>query len=170
MHLSLVGTLSLLLLGGSGVLAQETEEAPAADAPIVVTGTLECDADAAASDAGSVVNVHEWAASDPRLAGEATYSGTWQLYGEAQEDVGDPADEAPALYSIVNEGGSWLCEASRAAEQPVGEGDLHTLVFNGEGDYEGLTAYLHIDWSQAPYVFTGLILPGEEPPYAEPQG
>jgi hypothetical protein len=170
MCLSLSGTLLLMVLGTGAVLAQETEEAPPADAPIVVTGTLECDADAATADGATVVNVHQWAASDPRLAGEATYSGTWQLYGEAQEDSGDPAAEAPALYSIVNEGGSWLCETSRAAEQPVDEGDLHTLVFNGEGDYEGLTAYLHIDWSQAPYVFTGLILPGEEPSYAEPQG
>ncbi len=82
----------------------------------------------------------------------------------------DPAASDAALYSIVNEGGSWLCEASRAAEQPISDGDRHTLVFNGEGEYEGLTAYLTIDWSQAPYVFSGLILPGEEPPYAEPQG
>jgi hypothetical protein len=170
MRLSLVGTLLLLLLGSSAVLAQETEEPAAAGAPIVVTGTLDCDADTAATDGLPVVSVHEWAASDPRLSGEATYSGRWQLYEEPQEDTGDPAASDAALYSIVNEGGSWLCEASRAAEQPISDGDRHTLVFNGEGEYEGLTAYLTIDWSQAPYVFSGLILPGEEPPYAEPQG
>jgi hypothetical protein len=169
MRLSLVGTLLLLLLGGSAVLAQETEEPTAAGAPIVVTGTLECDADAA-TDGLPVVSVHEWAASDPRLSGEATYSGRWQLYDEPQEESGDPAATDAALYSIVNEGGSWLCEASRAPEQPISDGDRHTLVFNGEGEYEGLTAYLTIDWRQAPYVFSGLILPGEEPPYAEPQG
>jgi hypothetical protein len=150
-------------------LAQETEEPTAAGAPIVVTGTLDCDADAA-TDGLPVVSVHEWAASDPRLSGEATYSGRWQLYDEPQEESGDPAATDAALYSIVNEGGSWLCEASRAPEQPISDGDRHTLVFNGEGEYEGLTAYLTIDWRQAPYVFSGLILPGEEPPYAEPQG
>ena len=47
MRLSLVGTLMLLLLGGSAVLAQETEEPTTASAPIVVTGTLRRDATAA---------------------------------------------------------------------------------------------------------------------------
>lgn len=173
LRLSLIGTV-ILVLGGSAAIAQEpesSEEPVAPDAPIVVSGTLECAADAAEPvDGASVLHVHHWGASDPRLAGDASYSGSWQLYGEPQEDSGDPAAADPVLYSIVNEGGSWLCEASREAEQPAGPGDMHTLVFNGEGDYEGLTAYLHVDWSQAPYAFTGLILPGEEPPYAEPQG
>jgi hypothetical protein len=169
MCLSLAGTLLVALVGVGAVLAQSEAPADAVSAPVVVTGTLECDADAAAAGDG-VVNVHHWAASDQRLAGDATYSGRWQLYGEPQEESGDPTARDDVLYSIVNEGGSWLCEASRAPEQPVSEGDLHTLVFKGEGEYEGLTAYLSVDWSEAPYAFSGLILPGEEPPYAEPQG
>ena len=59
-----------------------------------------------------------------------------------------------SVYEIVNDGGHWLCETSRA----VAPGDApgaHTLVFNGEGDYEGMTAYLNVDWSQTPFAFTG---------------
>ena len=114
-----------------------------------------------------VVNVHRWQASDARLGGEATYTGQWQLYEPPAEDSGTGGDAA--VYEIVNEGGHWLCEASRALTPGDAPG-AHTLVFNGEGDYEGMTAYLDVDWSQAPFAFTGVILPGEAPPYAEPQG
>ncbi len=172
----LIGVSVLMLVGGASVAtAQETEDATAAAEPVVVSGTLEClgavpadqTADAAASLGTDVVNVHRWQASDARLGGEATYTGQWQLYEPPAEDSGTGGDAA--VYEIVNEGGHWLCEASRA----VAPGDApgaHTLVFNGEGDYEGMTAYLDVDWSQAPFAFTGVILPGEAPPYAEPQG
>ena len=101
-----------------------------------------------------------WAARRPIPA-----SGSSTSHRPRTAESGDEA----AVYEIVNEGGHWLCEASRA----VAPGDApgaHTLVFNGEGDYEGMTAYLDVDWSQAPFAFTGVILPGEAPPYAEPQG
>lgn len=174
---SLSGTLMLLLLTVPTAMAAD-EPAATGSEPVVVSGTLDCDVDAAASPAAdgstdtstaSILNLHEWTASDPRLSGDVSYSGHWQLYGVPQEDGGDPAASDPTVYSIVNEGGSWLCETSRTAEPPAAGGP-HTLVFNGEGDYEGLTAYLEVDFSQAPYAFTGLILQGDEPPYAEPQG
>lgn len=46
----------------------------------------------------------------------------------------------------------------------------NTVVFDGEGGYEGLTAFLQVDGSQTPFTFEGLILPGDAPPYAEPAG
>jgi hypothetical protein len=173
---SLIGMSILMLVGGASMAtAQETEDTTAAAEPVVLSGTLEClgavPADQAASAEASpgtdVVNVHRWQASDARLSGEATYTGQWQLYEQPAEDSGSGSDAA--AYEIVNDGGHWLCEASRA----VAPGDApgaHTLVFSGEGEYEGMTAYLDIDWSQTPYAFTGVILPGEAPPYAEPQG
>jgi hypothetical protein len=172
----LIGLSVLMLLGGASVAtAQETEDTTAAAEPVVVSGTLEClgevPADqAAGADASlgtDVVNVHRWQASDARLGGEATYTGQWQLYEPPAEDSSSGGDAV--LYEIVNDGGHWLCETSRA----VAPGDApgaHTLVFNGEGDYEGMTAYLNVDWSQTPFAFTGVILPGEAQPYAEPQG
>jgi hypothetical protein len=178
MRLSLAGTIILLLLGSASVVvAQESEDAGAITSPVVVTGTLEClgempadqAPEASAVPAGAVVNVHEWQATDPRLSGEVEYTGRWAVYPEASEQTGLPEDQNQAIYEIVNEGGKWLCEASRVPDPRV-PSEEHTLVFTGEGDYEGLTAYLHIDWSQAPFNFTGLILPGEAPPYAPPQG
>ena len=94
-----------------------------------MTGTLECLGDApstteststeAETGGDGVVHLHRWAASDPRLSGEATYSGRWQLYDEPAEESGDPAASDAALYAIVNEGGSWLCEASRPRSRRI---------------------------------------------------
>jgi hypothetical protein len=180
LRLSLTGMFILMLLGGGAVTAAETDESALAGEPIVVTGTLEClgDAPATTETAGSteagpaadgVVNLHRWVASDPRLEGEVSYTGTWQLYSEPAEDSGLVEETDAAIYSIVNEGGSWLCEETRTSDPPRID-ERHTLIFDGQGEYEGLTAYLQVDWSQTPYTFSGLILPGEEPPHAEPQG
>jgi len=175
LRLPLIGLVILTLLATMSIMATaQTEEE--AGSPVVVSGTLEClDGSASGEDEAtpigqSVISVHAWQASDPRLTGEVTYSGQWQLYGEPSEDTGSVgAMDEVAVYKIVNEGGRWLCEEARAAEPRVGDG-THTLIFSGEEGYEGLTAYLHIDWSTTPYVFSGLILPGEAPPYAEPEG
>jgi hypothetical protein len=165
-------------LGAAAVDAQGPDATPAPAAPVVVSGTLEClseapgaspAAGASAAPAEARVTLHEWVASDTRLSGDVSYNGTWHLYGEPQEDVGTDAARDQAVYAIVNEGGVWMCETSRLPD-PTVPSEEHTLVFNGQGDYEGMTAYLHIDWSKAPYAFTGLILPGGEPPYAQPQG
>jgi hypothetical protein len=157
---SLTGTFVLILFVGVAALGAEPAT-PIGDEPVVVSGTLECLADTPPADAGEVtgIHVHRWDASDPRLEGEADYAGTWRVYDIPAEDSGVPADQESAIYSIVNEGGSWLCEESRL-EPPPATGERGTLVFEGQGDYAGLTAYLQVDWSQAPYVFTGPPGPG----------
>lgn len=175
----LVGTSILALLVGPNVATAQDAEDAEQPPPIVVSGTLDCGTggaadpsaapDASGVPADAVATVHEWSASDPRLSGDAAYTGRWQLYEPPAEDA---AASASAVYEIVNEGGAWLCETSRpegtsSAPEP---GEQHTLVFTGEGAYAGMTAYLHVDWSQAPYAFTGLIIEGDEPAYAEPQG
>lgn len=174
---SLSGTLMLLLVAVPTVMAAD-EPATMGSDPVVVSGTLDCDVDAAASpgtegstveSTASILNLHEWTASDPRLTGEASYSGHWQLYAQPAEDTGSGESDA-AAYAIVNEGGSWLCTETRTSDPPRTDGDRHTVVFTGQGEYEGYTAYLQVDFSQAPYAFSGLILEGDEPPYAEPQG
>jgi hypothetical protein len=178
LRLSLIGTFILMLGSTALVAAAETEETVTSVEPIVVTGTLDCLGEVPASTESTtaetadqgLVNLHRWVASDPRLEGDVTYTGTWQLYAEPEEDSGIPDPTGDAIYEIVNEGGSWLCEESRSPDPPYTSADRHTLVFDGSGEYEGLTAYLQVDLSQAPYEFTGLILTGEEPPYAEPQG
>jgi len=180
LRLSLAGTAILMLLvAASGMVAAQSEESSEASevgTPVVVSGTLEClgevpadgDGESSAVEDG-VLNLHKWESSDARFSGEVTYTGQWQLYEEPTEDTGSPEDTDAAVYAIVNEGGRWLCEESRALA-PGDAGRSHTLVFSGDGEYEGMTAYLQVDWSQAPFAFSGLILPGEAPPYAEPQG
>lgn len=173
---SLTGTLVILLVAVPTVMAADDPAAVGSD-PVVVSGSLDCDvagtsptADASeVTSSAAILNLHEWTASDPRLTGEAAYSGHWQLYEAPAEDTGSSETDA-AAYAIVNEGGSWLCTETRTSGPPRTENDRHTVVFTGQGDYEGLTAYLEVDFSQAPYAFTGLILKGDAPPYAEPQG
>jgi len=170
LRLSLAGLAAIALLAGTSItaLAQDDE---ATTTPVVVSGTLECLDSTTTDDEAmgqSVVTVHAWEATDERLSGEVSYGGRWQLYEQPSEDSGSvESAEGVAAYEIVNEGGTWMCEAARAAAPRSGE-DAHTLVFNGEDGYEGLTAYLQVDWSTSPYQFSGLILPGEAPPYAEP--
>lgn len=167
------GAVALGLLAATSLtaVAQDEDEAQVSVAPVVVTGTLDCtDVTAEGEDAigQSVITVHAWQATDPRLSGEAAYTGHWQLYEPPAEDADEPAavDDA-AVYEIVNEGGGWLCEASRTAPPRTGDAD-HTLVFSGIDEYEGLTAYLHVDWSTTPFTFTGLIMEGEAPAWAPP--
>jgi hypothetical protein len=169
---SLVCATAAILFIGAMAVGAETST-PLGDEPVAVSGTLTCPAGEAAT--GTVasdesVTVHHWTASDPRLEGEAVYSGHWRLYEPPAEDSGVPAAQDAAVYSIVNEGGSWLCQQTRTPEQPRSPGDRQTLIFTGQGDYAGLTAYLEVDLSEAPYAFSGLILPGDAPPWAEPQG
>jgi hypothetical protein len=163
-------TLTLAVGGATGATAQSDVDTDSG--AVVVTGTLEClDSDTPDAAAGqSVVSLHAWEADDERLAGDVAYSGRWALYEEPSA-ARDSTAVGPedAVYQIVNDGGSWLCTETRGPE-PRSPDTGHTLIFSGEGGYEGMTAYLHVDWSQSPYHFSGLILEGDEPPYAEPQG
>ena len=84
LHLSLTGTLILMLGGTAMVVAAEPDQPVAGGEPVVVTGTLECLGEAPASSESTaaeaagdgVVNLHRWVASDPRLEGEVSYTGT----------------------------------------------------------------------------------------------
>lgn len=174
LRLILTGAVTLVLLAASSlaVMAQDDTEQVSV-APVVVTGTLDCTADTGEGDepiGQSAMTVHAWQATDPRLSGEASYTGHWHIYDPPSEDAGDPeavdvADEA--IYEIVNDGGGWICEASRTALPRTSEA-THTLVFSGSDEYEGLTAYLHVDWSTTPFTFSGLIMEGEAPAWAPP--
>lgn len=180
---TLLGAVMLALLAGSGtpLLAQSddatVEPSPAitpAPTPAAVTGALEFvgpESESAIADQGDAVthdeatlHVHEWTSSDPRLSGTASYTGTWHLYNPPAEDCDDPDAEAGAAYEIVTDDGSWRCGGFRAPiPGPDGAENVHTLVFRGAGGYEGLSAYVLIDWSTSPYTFSALITPNSVP-------
>ncbi len=168
--------LSLLALGGTPVVAQDDGSATAT---ATATGTLTfvtpvpgatTDGDMASNDEATL-HVHDWTSSDPRLTGTATYTGTWQLYDPPAEDCDDPAATAGAVYEIVNDGGGWRCAGIRAPlPGPDGATNVHTLVLRGTGGYEGLSAYILIDWSASPFAFSALITPDVTPIGPVPQG
>jgi hypothetical protein len=171
LRMTLVGAIFVALLAGSGapLMAQEDELGPSS-----ATGTLEFvepGAEAAISEVGdavghdeAILHVHEWTSSDPRLTGTATYTGSWHIYDPPAEDCDDPDAEAGAVYEIVTDGGSWRCASVRAPiPGPDGATNVHTLAFRGTGGYEGLSAYVIVDWSTSPYTYGALITPNTVP-------
>ncbi len=171
LRMTLLGTVLLTLLAGLGAPSMaQSEEVTATSA----TGTLEFMAPAPEASIGTdgaamthdegPVHVHQWTSSDPRLTGTATYTGTWHIYNSPAEDCDNPDAEAGAVYEIVNDGGGWRCGGFRAqVPGPDGATNVETLVFRGTGGYEGLSAYLLIDWSASPYAFSALITPNSVP-------
>ncbi len=174
-RLTLVGAVLLGLIAGSSAAAvAQSDETADAMAPSSATGTLQFvepvpEAAGDASDEATMhedatLHVHEWTSSDPRLAGTATYTGTWHLYNPPAEDCDDPTVNASAVYEIVNDDGGWRCAGFRAPiPGPDGATNVHTLAFRGTGGYEGLSAYVLIDWSASPYAYSALITPNAVP-------
>ena len=167
---ALVGSAALSLIVGLGGLAIAQEDA---DATSATTGTLELSeplADAAMHDE-AVEHVHTWTADDPRLTGTATYTGTWHIYEPPAEDCDDPEAESGTYYEIVNDGGGWACSGVRAPiPGPDGATNVHVLALTGNGEYDGLHAYIMIDWGTDPFTFSALITPNEVPIVPAMQG
>jgi hypothetical protein len=166
LRLYLVGMVILVLLGGLGgaVAAQDDPMAPA-----MVTGTatmLSHDPPLVSVPVGAIVSVgvgftHRWEASDPRLSGTSTYTGSWLEYPSAELGV-------DATTRVVeNDEGRWVGTSTALTGPDISTG---TVILRGEGAYEGLTAYVLMDWHplltpQA--TFTAAIFPGEMPPFPE---
>jgi hypothetical protein len=110
-----------------------------------------------------------WSATDPRLSGAVEVGTDWSLYEPASEDAAAGPVAAPGGLVITNDGGSWGCVASEPGG-PEPDVETHTLVFQGAGDYEGLTAHVQVDWDAYPYLFSGVILEGDPLPDPELAG
>lgn len=164
LRLSLVGVVILVLLGGlSGAVVGQSQEPsdPMAPAAVTVTqseggpvGSPSMDVD----DAGvthyrDIEAAMEWVASDPRLSGAVTYHGAWDDFGGYSIETN--------TYEVVNDGGRWFGPATAVTANGVW---VETMVLDGEGGYEGLTAYvLHT----IPNQMNAIIYPGEPIPMPE---
>jgi hypothetical protein len=109
LRLSLVGMLTLALLGGPGamVVAQDDPMAPA-----MVTGTalmighgplgvaVEILPNGATLE--TVSYTHRWETSDPRLSGTSTFIANWQRYGAANLQVDQ------TIRVVENDDGRWV--------------------------------------------------------------
>lgn len=111
-----------------------------------------------------VVHRHIWSTSDPRLSGEVTYTGNW--YSVPDPDISIQS----ATYELTNDAGSWLGDATAYASDALGV-DIDVVVFTGRDGYEGLTAYVVLDWGSVDVSgenLSGVIFPEAMPPTPEP--
>jgi hypothetical protein len=170
LRLSLMGMLTLALLGGPSamVVAQDDPMAPA-----MVTGTatmLSYDSDGTLEflDNGATLQsgvriTHEWEASDPRLSGTSVFISNWQRYGAANLQVDR------TVRVVENDDGRWV-GAGTDLWGGDGNKNTETVILTGEGAYEGLTAYVIMAWnppSPPQATFDAAIFPGEMPPFPD---
>ena len=101
-------------------------------------------------------------ADDDRLdgAGSARYNSSKYPF---------PVEVSTGIYDFANEDGRWVGTYHAFVEPTMGI-DRDTVILTGEGAYDGLSAYLLIDWSSLPAEFIGAIFPGEMPPYPDQDG
>jgi hypothetical protein len=99
-----------------------------------------------------------WEASDPRLSGTGTYVSNWN------EVVASGLSYGADNYILVNQDGRWA-GTSLVFGSP---GDDELLVLQGEGAYEGLTAYVQIPATSGQKSFNAIITNGEPVEIPEP--
>jgi len=100
---------------------------------------------------------YTWTADDPRLSGEALWTGSGDRYRAS------PTFEVQtATWELVNDDGRWVGESVGLQGPGLGESD--TITLTGEGAYEGLGAIVIMDWGLGGGRFRGAIFPGEMPP------
>ena len=107
---------------------------------------------------------------DPRLTGSASV-----VMNANVHKVSDFIDVVAQAFQlrIENEAGSWsgmgTAFAYGGGAIPIDEAmNLDTVQLTGAGAYEGLTAYLTVDWTEDPAAVQGVIFAGEMPPFPEP--
>jgi hypothetical protein len=158
------------LLAGSAVGVAAQSEGVEPMAPAVVTGSI-VESQMVSMGRGTPeegfvriegeTHEHVFEASDPRLSGDVTFTGHWQQYPPPVE-----MEVEAGIYELVNPDGRWVGLATGIAAPDIDVPD--TLVFSGEDGYEGLTAYIALDWDTEPATFSGLIFPGAMPAFPEP--
>jgi ABC-type sugar transport system substrate-binding protein len=102
-----------------------------------------------------------WESSDPRLSGEVTYDGNRDMYS-GNLDFG--VTVGTETFEIVNDGGRWIGQGTGWSIPSQSAGDV--VLLQGQGGYEGLSALVHIDWSD--WSIGAIIFPGEMPSPVEP--
>jgi hypothetical protein len=102
-----------------------------------------------------------WGGSEPRLKGTATFAFTVDDY----ESTVGAGLEAVAV-TVVNDEGSWTGYGRGIGSEEYG--DNMWLQLNGEGAYEGYTAYLTADLANEYGTIRGVIIAGDLPPFPEP--
>jgi hypothetical protein len=174
LRLSLAGAVILVSLAGlEGAVLAADEEADLM-APATVTGSVKYTGgrrsgeifpvDETVRQSGMRSN-HAWESSDPRLTGREAYTKTVDYY-----PLGFYVDATSRV--LENDTGRWV-GTGVGMESVFVDTDspllsTATVILHGEDAYEGLTAYLLMDeGTSGSATFTGVIFPGEMPPFPE---
>ena len=107
-----------------------------------------------------------WTTSDPRLSGDV--AALWNA--DVHQTGNGFTSVITAAYFVTNEAGGWTCRSEAIAEgyglsYEYVTGETATCV--GDGDYEGLSATLALDYVVEESLI-GLIFPGDAPPVPQP--
>ena len=170
------------LLAGSavGVAAQDATDPMA---PSFFTGDGGLDASYAVETSetrpdGVVVETFvlsaRWATNDPRIDGLMTNSGTSLDYREgalSDSPTGLTGAISSSLVRVLNDDGAWEGTLDFLTMQEVGTSQGSGWLV-GEGAYEGLMAYVVIDYNSPCCQMSGHITPEGPPPVPEtlPEG
>ena len=167
------------LVSGSATVAIAQEDTGDPSAATWVTGSLTTPGTAGCTTATYVDGVgpdreqHQcapqtWTTDDPRLSGTSTWTWTNDVYVLDEATVSVSA----GTPDLRNDAGGWGCDyadqlfdGTGRRASPINE---NTLSCVGNGDYDGLTAILAIDWDKRPMQVYGFIFPGEAPPLPGP--
>ena len=167
------------LMAGSTAVTTAQEDTSDPSAPAWVTGSLTTPGTSGCTTTTTLVDdvvaVRErhscapqtWTTDDPRLTGTSTWTWTNDVYALDEATVSVSA----GTLDLRSDAGGWLCDyadqlfdGTGRRASPINE---NTLTCVGNGDYDGHTAILAIDWDQRPMTVYGFIFPGEAPPLPE---
>lgn len=176
--LSLTLAVGLLATSAVWVAAQDTEAEDGPWTAVGVTGTLITKngvvveepssevVDGVMQIYGKVTENERIKVDDARLSGSLSRSLNSDAHRVSEKER---VVVQSMTYRIDNEGGSWSGLGTALVHhggkvRPRDVTDLDTVVLIGEGGYEGLSAYLLVDWTKQPIAIDGAIFSGTLPP------
>ena len=175
----LIVALAISMLGSLGVGAAAQEDASelrthvysagiAGDVPETIQGTQVLADDGQFQLRGLELIDIPVRFSDDRLTGLLTIASN----GAGRNFSDGHARLEPRTYRIDNAGGSWTGEGERILALSLRESspliNHESMVLFGEGDYEGLVAYVFIELANRAPELEAVVLEIEMPPLPEP--
>ena len=179
--LSLIAAIGIGLLAASTIGVAAQPEDPMAPSFFTGDGGLDASYTVETSEtrpdgivAETFVLSARWATNDPRIDGPMTNVGTTLDYREGALDdspTGATGAVGHSLVRVVNEDGAWEGTLDFLIMEEVGT-DQGSGWLVGEGAYEGLMAYVVIDYNSPCCKVSGHITPEGPPPVPEssPEG
>jgi hypothetical protein len=171
---ALIAAIAIGLLAGSaiGVAAQSDEasgEVTSFEGAIgfgsvsgSVNGVAETSPNGVVTNRGQGWTLSSVGLSDPRLEGTVSNMWNWDEY-----KTGQPHTNEVGGFRIENDDGAWQMRPVVQIKYPDGTYSGWTGIFDGEGDYAGLTAIAEVQEGGSGFTLRGIVIEGEIPPAPE---